>query len=195
MPDVITVELVIFLEKFACLNLEKAIPNSQDLQLPLQKGGPHSSHILTNLLFSTILYFLSALDQLRSWYRNVKTFTRCRTQDLHWTHSVMKTSVGAVSARRQNFATILCVFFYNQSRTYERSRTEFEAYRFAYLLLPLQYIGHRVVAGELDVAVEHNWLAQDGGDVDRILVAKSCEHRVVIQASYRPSCKDQKHQN
>ena len=39
---------------------------------------------------------------------------------------------------------------------YERSRTEFGAYRFAYLLLPLQHIGHRVVTGELDVAVEHN---------------------------------------
>lgn len=71
----------------------------------------------------------------------------------------------------------------NQSRTYERSRTEFGAYRFAYLLLPLQHIGHRVVAGELHVAVEHDWLTQDGGDVDRILVAKPCKHIIVIQVS------------
>lgn len=67
----------------------------------------------------------------------------------------------------------------NQSRTYERSRTEFAAYRFAYLLLPLQHVWHRVVAGELHVAVEHNWLAQDGGDVDRILVANPCKHTIV----------------
>lgn len=71
----------------------------------------------------------------------------------------------------------------NQSRTYERRRTEFWAYRFAYLLLPLQHIGHRVVAGELHVAVEHDWLTQDGGDVDRILVAKPCKHTILIEIS------------
>jgi hypothetical protein len=67
----------------------------------------------------------------------------------------------------------------NQSRTYERSRTEFAAYRFAYLLLPLQHVWHRVVAGKFHVAVEHNWLAQDGGDMDRILVANPCKHTIV----------------
>ena len=143
-----------------------------------------------------ILHFVLTLNQICNWHRDAKhsISTLCPTHELHWTHPMKKTYLGAVSARHQNFATILrCL--HNQSRMYERSRTEFGAYRFAYLLLPLQHIGHRVVAGELDVAVEHNWLAQDGGDVDRILVAKSCKHTVVTQGSYRECCKDQNHIN
>lgn len=44
------------------------------------------------------------------------------------------------------------------------------SYRFAYLLLPLEHVRHWVVARELHVAVEHDTLAQYGGDVDSILV-------------------------
>lgn len=43
------------------------------------------------------------------------------------------------------------------------------AYRFAHLLLPLQDIGNGMVTGELHMTVEHDALAEDGGDVNGIL--------------------------
>lgn len=143
--------------------VDKQRPHLHDCQTqsPSEFGTSNSANHLhsraSNLLLTAILHFSSTLNQIWSSYIDAKHSinTLCPTHDLHWTHPMKKTYVGAVSARRQNFATILrCL--HNQSRMYERSRTEFGAYRFAYLLLPLQHIGHRVVAGELDVAVEHN---------------------------------------
>lgn len=43
------------------------------------------------------------------------------------------------------------------------------AYRFAHLLLPLQDVRNGMITGELDVTVEHNTLAKDGGNVNGIL--------------------------
>jgi hypothetical protein len=85
-------------------------------------------------------------------------------------------AVGAIAARRQNFATISWCSHIKPIRYVREKWTEFVAYRVAYLLLPLQHVGHREIAGELHMAVEHNRLAQDGGDVDRILVAKPCNN-------------------
>lgn len=49
------------------------------------------------------------------------------------------------------------------------------SYRVAYLLLPLQHVGNGMVPGEFDVAVEHDRLAEDGGDVDGILLSGACK--------------------
>lgn len=142
---------------------DKQWPHLHDCQTqsPSEFGTSNSAYHLhsqaSNILLTAILPFVPTLNQICSWYRDDdhSVNTLCPTHDLQWTQPMKKTYVGAVSARRQNFGTILRCR-HNQSRMYERSRTEFGAYRFAYLLLPLQHIGHRVVAGELDVAVEHN---------------------------------------
>ena len=51
-----------------------------------------------------------------------------------------------------------------------RCEKRVDAYRFAHLLLPLQHVGHGVVAGKLHVAVEDHALAQDRRDVRRVVV-------------------------
>lgn len=47
------------------------------------------------------------------------------------------------------------------------------SYRVAYLLLPLENVGHWVLTGELYVTVEDNALPEDSRDVDRVLLAES----------------------
>lgn len=47
------------------------------------------------------------------------------------------------------------------------------SYRVAYLLLPLENVGHWVLTGELYVTVEDNALPEDSRDVHRVLLAES----------------------
>lgn len=47
------------------------------------------------------------------------------------------------------------------------------SYRVAYLLLPLENVGHWMLTGELYVTVEDNALPEDSRDVDRVLLAES----------------------
>lgn len=57
------------------------------------------------------------------------------------------------------------------------------SYRVAYLLLPLENVGHWVLTGELYVTVEDNTLSEDSRDVHRVLLTESWNKEIVMVTS------------
>lgn len=90
--------------------------------------------------------------------------TSLKIESRWYTSSLLDTRSVAHSGSAPSFLT----HGYREQRRYRPI-----SYRVAYLLLPLENVGHWVLTGELYVTVEDNALSEDSRDVHRVLLAES----------------------